>query len=1068
MTLSDLSIRRPVFAWMLMLGLIGFGAFSFFRLGVSQLPDVDFPVVTVSLTMEGAAPEVMELDVVDVIEDKVMSIAGVRKVTSSSKNGNATVTVEFDLSRDINLALQDVQARVSQAARQLPTELDPPTITKTNPDDQPIVFLALEAPNMRRDHLMVYVRDVLKNQIATVPGVGDIRLNGYIDPAMRIWVKPEALKRHGLAANDVIQTLVLDQVDPPAGQVDFGIKQYNLRFFGEASSPKEFARMKLARTAGQAVDWDPPRLGDVARIEEGLADVTSLSRSMGNPSINLGIVKQRGSNAVRVAEDVRKRVDELQSQLPNGVKLTVSFDSTRYVREAVDDLNFTILLAAILTGLVVWAFLGALSSTFNVLMAIPVSIIGTFTIFYFAGFTLNTFTLLALNLAIGIVVDDAIMVTENIVRHREMGKSRIRAALDGAKEITFAAMAASVSVIAIFLPVAFMQGLMGKFFFQFGVAMSVAVAISLLEAVTLTPMRAAVFHGAGAHARKRGIFLLVERLLDWLTLVYERTLATALRFRWVVIGGTLAIAVVSGLTYTKLRQEFLPPEDQSRFIMRIQAPIGSSLAVTNEKMKVVEAFLLGRSEIDRFNVNVGGGGGGGGDVNTGFTFVTLKERGNRGVDPAKGRELTQHELMQVARETLKKQLPGVRVVVQDLSMRGLTTGRGFPVEFTIQGPNWDTLGGSARKIMDELGKSGVVTDIDTDYRVGMPEVQIKPDREAATDRTLNMTQLGQTLSSMVGGIKIGQYAKDGHRYDVRMKMDAPEDQGVRERIAELRVRNQVGNLTPLASVVKVVEKPTVQSISRLNRQRAVTIYANVRAGVSQKDALVKAQEVSKSILPDGYTVRISGSAQTFMESFNSLLVALAMGLFVAYMVLATQFNSFIHPLTILMALPFSLVGAFLALYLANQSLNIYSMIGLILLMGIAKKNSILLVDFTNHVRKRDRVPVVEALLEACPIRLRPILMTSMATVAGAIPAALAIGPGSETRIPMAVTVIGGVVISTLFSLYLIPCVYLVLSPFEGTRYARELSELEEAEANAAPSPRGPGRRSERPPTDLSH
>lgn len=1034
MALSDVSIRRPVFAWMLMLGLIGFGAVSFMRLGVSQLPDVDFPIVTIGLHMESAAPEVMEQDVVDIIEDKVMSIEGVKKVSSNSKNSYATVVVEFDLSRNIDVALQDVQAKVSQALKSLPPQLDPPSITKTNPDDMPIVSLALQAPGYKPQDVMVYVRDVLKNQITTVEGVGDVNLGGYTDPNMRVWVKEQELKKFGLAANDVVQTLLQEQVNPPTGQVDQGERQFNLRFFGEVSTPEEFSRLRLARTNSQAVDWNPPRLGEIARIEEGLADITTMSRSMGVPAVSIGIIKQRGSNAVEVAKNIRQRVEEIQKTLPQGMNLAINFDSTRYIREAVEDLNFTLLLSAALTGLVCWAFLGSWASTFNVLMAIPVSIVGSFTVFYFLGFTLNTFTLLALNLAIGIVVDDAIMVIENIVRHREMGKSRVKAALEGAREITFAALAASISVIAIFLPVAFMRGLIGKFFFQFGVAMTIAVLISLLEALTLTPMRAAYIRDKGTHQGRGWLGRRIERLLDWSMHAYRSTLSAALRFRWAVIAGTLALSVLSGFSYLKLRQEFLPPEDQSRFVIRIQTPIGSSLAVTDAKMAEVEKFLASRPEIDRYYVTVGSSGQNG-DVNTGFCFVTMKDRGDRGVDPGVGHELTQQEFMQVARKNLKA-IKGLRVVIQDLSMRGLTTSRGFPVEFTIQGPEWDQLGQFASQIMKELGETGLVTDIDTDYRVGMPELQMIPDRSKISKYTLNMASVGATLNAMIGGARVGQYAKGGHRYDVRMKMH-DDGRGLQERVRGLSLRNMAGNLTNLASVVELKEKPTVQSIAHLNRQRSVTIYANVQPGVSQKLALEKAQDVAKRVLPNGYSVKLSGSAQTFSESIQSLLIALVMGLFVAYMILGTQFNSFIHPFTILMALPFCLVGAFIALWATNQSLNIYSMIGLILLMGIAKKNSILLVDFTNQTRRERGLSVRDALVEACPIRLRPILMTSIATVAGAIPAALAIGPGAESRIPMAITVIGGVIISTLFSLYLVPCVYSVMSPLERSDAAVE-------------------------------
>ncbi|MGE0617148.1 MAG: efflux RND transporter permease subunit, partial [Bacteriovoracia bacterium] len=558
MTLAELSIRRPVFAWMLMLGLIVFGGLAFTRLGVSQLPDVDFPVITINLKMEGAPPEVMELDVVDVIEDKVMSIEGVKSVSSSAKSSSATVKVEFDLSRNIDLALQDVQAKIAQAQKQLPSEMDPPSITKTNPDDLPILFFSVQAEGYTRQELMTYVRDTLKNKFATLPGVGEVRMGGYLEPNMRVWIRDKDLKRFQLAVNDVIDNVGREHVDPPTGQVNEGVFEYNMRFYGEATEPDQFGQLRL-NTRGGGPNYNPIRLADVATLQEGTEDVRTVARAMGQSSLNVGIVKQRGSNAVAVARAVRAKLAEIQPDLPKGMSVGINFDSSKYVEEAVGELNFTLLLSALMTGLVCWMFLGSFSSTFNVLLAIPTSIIGAFSVLHFFGFTLNTFTLLALSMAIGIVVDDAIMVLENITRHREMGKSRGRAALDGAKEITFAAAAASVSVVAIFLPVAFMSGIIGKFFFQFGVTMTAAVLISLLEALTLSPMRAASLgaeHVAEQRATKLGRFF--EAAMTAAATFYGRTLELALRRKWAVIGAATAVCVGSFFILKLIRQEFIP------------------------------------------------------------------------------------------------------------------------------------------------------------------------------------------------------------------------------------------------------------------------------------------------------------------------------------------------------------------------------------------------------------------------------------------------------------------------------------------------------------------------------
>jgi HAE1 family hydrophobic/amphiphilic exporter-1 len=493
-----------------------------------------------------------------------------------------------------------------------------------------------------------------------------------------------------------------------------------------------------------------------------------------------------------------------------------------------------------------------------------------------------------------------------------------------------------------------------------------------------------------------------------------------------------------------LRTEFLPPEDQSRFIISLTTPVGSSLAYTDAVTKKVEDWVVSRPEFERYFAIIGAGGGGGtGDLNTSRVVITMKDPGKRGIDPTKNKELTQQEMMAVARDTLRPMLKGTRVVMQDLAMRGLTTGKGFPIEFTVQGPDWDKLAEYSQQIMAELGKSGHATDIDTDYKVGMPEIQVIPDRTKASARGVPLYIVGETVNAMIGGEKIGQYPHGGHKYDVRIKLAADEREQT-DRIKGLYVRNNRGELVKLVDLIDIVSKPTVQAVARLNRERAITIYANVAKGASQKGVLGEIAQMSTQILPSGYHVVFSGSSQTFTESFQSLIFALIFGIFVAYMVLATQFNSFIDPVTVLMALPFSVSGAFVSLWVTNQSLNIYSMIGLILLMGIAKKNSILLVDFTNQVRSSGEGSVEKALIQACPVRLRPILMTSFATVAGAIPTALAIGPGSESRVPMAVVVIGGVFVSTFFTLYLIPCVYLALSRFESRKSLIDAADLEAA------------------------
>ncbi|MBI4239060.1 MAG: efflux RND transporter permease subunit [Deltaproteobacteria bacterium] len=1033
MTISDLSIRRPVFAWMLMLGLIVFGGIGFTRLGISQLPDVDFPMVTVVVTLEGAAPEVMETEVADVIEDAVMTIAGVKEISSVSRHGSASVSVEFELGRDIDVAVQEVQNKLFQAQRELPREADPPTIMKTNPEDHPIMWLALSGERPLKE-LMDYTHDTLQDQFSTVPGVGEVFLGGYVAPSLRIWLDADRLHAQQLTAQDVIQAVQTEHTEVPSGLIDTGERELNVRVLGEAATPEEFQRIIIPQRSGAPI-WRRLTIGDVGRVEDGLNDVRRISRHLGKPAIGLGIKKQRGANAVDVARAVKARVATLQSSLPAGLEFRVVFDSSRFIEEATRELNFTLLLSVFMTALVCWFFLGSWTSTLNILLAIPTAIVGSFLILYFSGFTLNTFTLLGLTLAVGIVVDDAIMVLENIVRYQEQGMSRVRAALVGAREITFAAVAASIAILAIFLPVVFMKGMIGAFFYQFGVTMSVAVLLSLLEALTLTPMRCSQYVSA-QHTTRVG--RTIERTMQRLARAYGRGLRAALRHRWKVILGCLLLFVGSLQLATLLKKEFVPPQDQSRFLVMVQTPIGSSLQVTDAVTKQVEAYLMHRPEVQYYYAAIGGFGGG--EVSTAMLFVTLKPPRERPIVPPAKAPLSQQALMPIIRKDLQG-TPGIsHLIIQDLSLSGFGAQRGFPVEFTVRGPEWEQLATVSQQLMTRMRTTELMTDVDSDYLLGMPEVHVVPDRYQAAARGVSMATIGNTINAMIGGVRVGKFTQRGRRYDIRLRLGENDRQDPQD-IRKILVRNNRGELIPLADVVRLEERSTLRSISRRNRERAISVFANVAPGHGQSEVLAAVAQLATETLPEGYRLVWSGSAQTFHESFQSLMVALVLGVFVAYMVLASQFNSFIHPFTVLLSLPFSVTGAFVALLLAGRSLNLYSMIGIILLMGIVKKNAILLVDFTNERRQRGMAPH-DALLEACPIRLRPILMTSCSTIAAAIPPALGFGPGAEARTPMALVVIGGVLFSTVLTLFVVPCAYSLLARFESHRHDQALREAE--------------------------
>ena len=1005
MNITEVCIRKPVLAWMIMAATILFGIVAASRIGISQFPDVDFPTISVSIAREGAAPEVIENDVVEILEEALVQVEGVRSITSTSRQGSASITVELDLSRNVDLALQDVQTKVSQAQQRLPRDLDAPVISKTNPEDQPIMWVGLSGP-FSQQIVSDYARYRVREKLQTVPGVGEIILGGYLERNIRIWADAARLDERGLTVNDVTTALRREHVELPAGRLETEGREIDVRVLGEAFDLEALRKLVVKKVAGA-----PVHLEDVAVVEDGFEDVRRMGRVLGEPAQGMGVKKQRGANAVAVAEGVRAELAAIQKTLPEGMQAQVIFDSSRFIEESVHEIEFELVLAVLLTALVCWMFLGSLTSTLNVVLAIPMSLLGTIAIIYFLGFTLNTFTLLALSLAVGIVVDDAIMVMENIFRHGEAGVDRVTAAREGTREITFAALAATLAVVAIFLPVVFMKGVVGRFFLQFGITLSIAVLLSYVEAITLAPARCAQMVNMAAHTKRRGLGRLVDAAFESLQRGYTWTLVRGLRYPVVVL--LLSAAVLGGSFFVmkSLPSEFVPSQDQSRVMIRLQTAVGSNLEETDTLFKRAETFVNGRPEVFRTFAVVGGFGGGA--VNGGVIFVTLVPPGDR--------EVTQAEFAGVVRKELNS-YPGVRAVVQDLSQSGFTAQRGFPVEFSVRGSNWDELITATEALRVQLAQSGLVVDLDTDYQVGMPELRITPDRARAADMGVSIEEVATTLNALVGGVRSGKFNSNGRRIDVRMRLLA-EQRTRPESLSRLRVRTAAGDMVPLSALVAYEERPTLQAITRRDRERAITVFGNIAPGHSQDVAIAKVEELAKS-MPEGTRVVLGGASVAFRESMGSLLFALGLGILVAYMILAAQFNSFLHPVTVLTILPLSIAGAAFALFLTGKTLNIFSMIGLLLLMGIVKKNSIILVDYANQMREAG-ADALGAMLQAGPVRLRPILMTSIATLMAAVPSAMALGAGSETRGPMAIAVIGGLLISTALSLLVVPAFYVV-------------------------------------------
>lgn len=1020
-SLPEISVRSPVFAWMLMAAIIIFGSISFHFLGVSKHPDVDFPVVNIYFHLSGAAPEVIESQILDPVEDSIMQIDGVRNVNSTAQQSSGAISVEFEVDSDIDVVLQRIKNRVSQAKNLLPANLPPPIFRKTNPEDLPIMWVGLSSddPNTRSIDMMIYAKTFLQNQISIIPGVGNITLGGYVEPALRVWLDLERMNRFDITSDDVLEAIKKEQIEIPAGQIQNEKHNYNIRILGETVSPDEFGKIRILSRQGQGANYKPLLLNQIATMEEGTADVRRLFRMNGKRALGVGIIKQHGSNAVQVANAVRVRLREIGPLVPKPFHLEVLADNTSFIKQSIDQLLFVLFLSALLTSLVCYFFLGSWAPTINILMAIPTSIIGTFIGLYFFKFTLNTFTLLGLSLAIGVVVDDAIMILENIVRHRELQKKQKEAAIDGANEITLSAFSATTAVVAIFFPIIFTKGIIGHYLLQYGVTVTIAVLLSLLEALTLTPMRCSTslaMRDPGRHSIR-----FIDIIFSRIEQTYRALLQILLAHRWKALLVALVLFIVSLSVAHQLPRELIPPQDQGQLILRFKLPVGSALGVTDKIIKKVETYLLSLPEVSGFFTVIGGPEGD--VVNQGMAYVNLVNRSKR--------QLSQADFIKKVRNDLKGRYPGVETIVQDLSLSSFGSSRGFPVEFVVQGPDWDRMTQFTDVIMQRMRDSGYVVDVNADVQKGMREIRIVPNRSKLAMHAVSVSTVTNVLNTLMGGYILNgmnEYSKLKRRYEIVVRLMAKDRTGLPD-LRRVMIRNNRGQRVNLSDLVDEQVGPALLKITRLNRYRAITIYGNPAPGHTQQEAMKVSEKLARSELPQGYFIKMTGSSQSFRESLQSLVVALIFGIIISYMVLSSQFNSFVHSITVLTVLPFSLTGAFIGLALGHQSINIYSILGCFLLIGIVKKNSILLVDFTNQCRDIEK-NVDNAILRACPIRLRPILMTSAATIAGALPEAASWGPGSEVMTPMAIAIIGGVCVSTVLTLFVTPCIYSLMSKLE--------------------------------------
>ena len=1013
MSAFDLFIRRPVLTWMVIASLLVFGVLGYVRLGVDQFPAMDFPVVTVMANLEGASPEVVEEDVTDILEEYVNTIAGLRSLESESSQGVSLIRAEFDLGIDIDVAAQDVRDKIAQARHLLPEDVEPPIVLKEDFGDSPVLWVPINSQRKIVD-ASEYVRHHVKPRVETVPGVAGVVLFGRQDRAIRIWLKGDELRSRGLAASDVVAAVQREHVEIPGGSVESQRINYSVRTDAEFSSVAEMERLVVAWRDGA-----PVRLSDVARVEDGAEDLRHTAKFDGEETVGIGIRKQSGANTVAVVDAVYDRIEELAPDFPSDFTYKRGADFSKPIREAVDETLFALVFGALLATLTVLVFLRRWRPTLIVGLAIPISLIGTFGAMWIFGYTLNTMTLLAMALAVGVVIDDAIVVLENIERRREEGEGPVEAASRGTAQIAFAATAATVSIAVVFLPVVFVDGIVGSFLAEFGATVASAVMISLIVALTLVPMLAARMP-APAERAHGSIYHRLEQGFDWLADSYRRVLEVALRHRAATLGVAGLVFVAALGIGSQIEGEFFPATDNGLYLVLFETPAGTSLDVTSEYLGRNEEWVLAQPEVE--GVFAGAGfkpGRGSDDASSGMMFVMLKSKNQR--------ERTAQDLVIATRKALQT-IPGQKVTVFNLSNMGVSGSGDFAFELrgNLELSELDAL---ASDFMRRLSAKTGYVDVDKSMRLGLPEVRVVPDRDKAAALGVDARTLATTIQAMIGGLDVGTFKEGGKRFDIRVRLEE-EDRNRPASIGNLYVRTRDGGVVELANLVDVSMGAAPAKITRSDRQRSVTITGNLE-NKKLESAVEEAEAIAAEILPEGVTLGLSGEAEEFREGFTQFGLAMGLAILVIYMVLAAQFESFVHPLTVMLALPLAMVGALGALWLLDlagkpgMTLNLFSLIGITLLMGLVTKNSILLVDYANQLRD-EGMDKLTAMRTAAPVRMRPVLMTALSMIFGVLPAALGVGPGAESRAPMAVAVAAGMLSSTVLTLLVVPVFYVVL------------------------------------------
>jgi len=1005
MKLADVSIRRPVLAIVMVTTLMVFGLFSYPKVGVDLFPDVEFPVVTVTAIYPGANPETIESKVVDKLEEAINTITGIKVLRSTSMENLGQVVIQFELERPADLAVQDVRDKVSSVQRNLPADMEPPTVQKFDFGAIPVLSLVLSGNRSTRE-LTRLAEEVVKQKLQSITGVGAVDVVGGRSREIQVWLDPRKLDAQSLTAFEVMQALKMQNVELPGGRLNLGSREFVLKTRGEVHSAAELSRIIITAAGGS-----PVRIGDVARVEDGQKEARSYSALNGKSAVTLLARKQSGANTVAVAKKLHAAVAQLNKTLPKGIGIKVPVDNSKFIENSINDVQFDVVLAAILAVLIILFFLHDFKATVISALAIPTSVITTFAFIQSMGFTFNVLTMLALALSIGILVDDAIVVIEAIYRQIQLGHKPLKAASIACSEIGLAVTATTASIIAVFVPVAFMKGFIGRLFLQFGLTIAFAVAVSLFVAFTLTPTLSGRWiksvHKKGPVSRA------IDALLDLVDRAYRRLLSAALNQRALAVVVALVALVASFGLLRIIPLEFLPDEDRSDMMVNIELPTGTDLATSKayvgriaEKIRSVPGVALTLTTI---------GSGVAQEVNKAQVQINLF--------PTRKRKFTQLQMMAYMRKMLAG-FSRATISVEKLDPAAGSGGfRQQAVQFNLRGNDYQELEQAAQKLIAAMRKKGGYVDLDSTYRGGKPEVRIDIDRDRAADLGVPIQIIAATLRAFIAGDKVNELNTPEGRFDVRVRLPDAQRRKI-DSVLSLRVRSASGQLIPLSSIVKVSTGSGPSTIERQSRRRQVTVLANLE-NKALGTAMEEVEGIAARVVPKTLETNWAGLGEMMMESFRHMVMALLLAVILIYLILAAQFESFLHPFTIMLSLPLSFVGALGALAAFQKPIGIMAMIGVIMLMGIVTKNAILLVDYTNLLRSRGK-SVREALLAAGPVRLRPILMTTMATVGGMFPVALALGEGGKMRSPMAITVIGGLLASTLLTLVVVPVAYSIL------------------------------------------